>query len=416
MIILKKYFKLHPYVKLVKGKKECALYDTLQGRLYSITLAQYDILNKCTQNLEVNVLANEDRDFLNNLLDKNLGLYYKYKNYIDPRFYGTPHALTDLLKRTTLKRLFIEITNQCNLNCCFCKTDSNLFRKTGCKRWECGSKMLSLEQWKSIIDSAKKLNCRQFIIMGGEPFLELEKLKSIVKYINFDGLSSITIFTNGVLLNNLQIIKFIKENNINLCIQILSNNDTTYNKITGCNFAYKNIRDSIELIKREGIKYGLILLVSRFNEDEVEKICTDFKDSNLRLEFIYPIKNNFYSNRFINQIYDRSKNFLKPTLEIFDNNSQYNNCYKGTLAISCDGTAYPCIMSRKLPLGNVIQIKLHEILNSELYKKYSNLNKGEIKGCKDCSKRYSCLDCRALEMSATGDIHGMKFCNLIEGY
>ncbi len=313
-----------------------------------------------------------------------------------------------------MDNLFIELTNECNLNCEFCNYDNVLYRKTGCKRWESKLSPLRENEWEKIIDEAIKLNCNNFIIIGGEPFFYYDKLKKIVKYINKNENKKITIFTNGVLLNNDEIIKFIRKNNINICLQLLSDNNFTYEKICKVKGIFDVVYSVINKLIENNISHNILFLVNKFNENEVERISCTFKKSNIKFEYIYPIKNDFYSHKYIKQMYDKSKNFIKPSLPLFEKLSNYNCCYKNTLAVSCDGSIYPCIMSRKLYLGNVKDLSLYEVLSTDQAQEYAKLCKEKIDGCSSCNRKYGCLDCRALEMSATGSILGMEFCSFLK--
>lgn len=70
-------------------------------------------------------------------------------------------------------------------------------------------------------------------------------------------------------------------------------------------------------------------------------------------------------------------------------------------------------MSRKLCLGNTQTLKLYEALAKSENLGYSSLCKDKIESGKSCHRRYGCSECRALEMSATGSISGMKFCSFL---
>ncbi|MDR1240678.1 MAG: radical SAM protein [Oscillospiraceae bacterium] len=413
---MKKYFRLHPYVKVIDGIKECALYNLFKGEVFSISKDEYRMLNDCENSIPLDEIENIDYKFISDLKDNGLGLDYETKMFVNKNIYGLPQVVNDVFKRVFLNKLFIEITNECNFNCEFCKNDNILFRKTGCKKWPSYNEKLSIEEWSEIISEAKNLGCKNFVIMGGEPFLKFKKLKEIVSLIihfnNNDDIK-IIVFTNGFLLDDEKILNYIKHNNITLCIQILADNDLTYEKISGNACVFSKVVFPTDKLKKTAVKYDLVILVSKFNENQIENIFKKFKDSNKKLEFIYPIKNKFYSEKYINLIYNRTKNFIKPSLPSFDRFSKYNNCYKNSIAISCDGLMYPCIMSRKLYLGNIRKVKLCEALIKSEDLGYSALCKDKIEGCKLCHKRYGCFDCRALEMSATNNLLGMEFCNLL---
>ena len=225
---------------------------------------------------------------------------------------------------------------------------------------------------------------------------------------------SITIFTNGELLCEDDLINFIKKNNLNLKIQILANSNEAYKTITNKSFVFDKIYNNIKQLNKNSIPYTLELLVAKFNEDIIEDIYSKFNGKKINLEYIYPIKNNFSSIKYRDVMYNKNDYIAKVTNSIFQYTSKFNVCYKGTLAISCDGFVYPCIMSRKLLLGNIYDNKLQDIISMKKYKEYEKLNKDKVEGCNKCSFRYGCFECRALEMEATGKETGIKFCSLIK--
>lgn len=413
---MKKYFRLHPHVRLVDGTKKCAIYNIFKGEVFSISKDKYQVLCDCEKNIPLSEIVNVDYDFISNLIDNGLGLTYDDKVFVNKDIYGYPQSISNIFKQVSLNRLFVEVTNKCNLNCKFCNEDNILFRKTGCKKWSAESDEISLGKWKDIIEEAKGLGCKNFVITGGEPFLEFEKLKEITSYIHNDNFkdNNIVVFTNATLFDD-EKLSYIKQNNMSLCIQILASDNYKYTEISGDTEAFSNVINSVNKIKDNNISYILLLLISRFNENQVEEIIKKFKGSNIKLEFIYPINNEFYSKKYLNLMYNKSKDFIKPSLLSFDKYSKYNNCYKNTLAVSCDGLIYPCIMSRKLCLGSIKDISLYEALIESENKEYPTLCRDKIDDCKTCHKRYGCLDCRALEISATNNIYGMEFCDLIKG-
>lgn len=174
---MKKYFRLHPYVRLVNGTQKCAIYNTFKGEVFSITKDEYKILRDCENNIPLNKIAGVKYDFIYKLIDNGLGLTFDNKVFISKNLYGYPQSINNIFKKVSLNRLFIELTNKCNLNCKFCKEDHVLFRKTGCKKWPSEPDKVPPSKWKDIINEAKMLGCKTFIITGGEPFLEFEKIK-----------------------------------------------------------------------------------------------------------------------------------------------------------------------------------------------------------------------------------------------
>lgn len=101
---------------------------------------------------------------------------------------------------------------------------------------------------------------------------------------------------------------------------------------------------------------------------------------------------------------------IQPT-DIFrySHNVDYNPCLGGTLSIAHDGQVYPCRMLRNHPVGNIRGQNLSEIIKGRL-EKFWKLTKDNIVPCQDCSLKYTCYECRAVEESLTGDITSTFLC------
>ena len=85
------------------------------------------------------------------------------------------------------KRIYIEITNQCNLNCTFCKKNSR------------PAKYLSLEEFTYILEQIKEDTRYIYLHVQGEPLMHplLHQFINIAKEKNFNT----HIDTNGNLIN-----------------------------------------------------------------------------------------------------------------------------------------------------------------------------------------------------------------------
>lgn len=79
----------------------------------------------------------------------------------------------------------------------------------------------------------------------------------------------------------------------------------------------------------------------------------------------------------------------------------YNSCLYKKIGIDRNGNIKNCpLMSESF--GNIYKDSLEKALIQKGFKKYWNLTKDSIEGCKDCEFRYICTDCRAYtEMNHT---------------
>jgi radical SAM additional 4Fe4S-binding domain len=416
-----KIFRLNSFCHIVDGHEKGCIYNLISGDMISIDNNKLNVLLDCEKNIPIDLIPNVDINFINELESLGLGMFYDKPVYIDRLSTDIPDALEVVVPMNyRINSFYIEIENKCNLDCVFCnKNDDTLFRKTGCKRWKISSGILDINNWKNVIDQVSKLSCNQIVFIGGEPLLNFEYLSNLVPYIKEHKISNILLYTNGTLIND-EIIEFIKKYNIHLNIQLLSDNEITYEEITGKKGLENIVYNNICKINSSNINYKLSFLVNKFNENQVDSTLRKYNpiigNKKFELDFLYPIpQNNFYSKKYFNLLYDKKKTFSKIYMESYSYLKKYHPCYANKLAITLDGNLIPCIMSRKLVLGNIRDSNIVSILKDSQFNYLEKLTKDKIAHCKNCAYRYGCFDCRALEMAATGDLCGLEYCDIKPG-
>lgn len=419
---MKEYFRLNSYAYFVEGKENGCIYNLQNGNMIILNKKNSDMLRMCEKNTALQDILDVDYELLDKLQDMDIGLYYDAPVFVDKLAFGVPQQLEPIvLNNYEINTVFIEIENQCNFNCVFCKKDDNkLFRKTGCKQWKVGEKLVSIEEWKNVIKQVAKLSCQHILFIGGEPFLNEHVLKDLCTYAYESGIKNISIYTNGYILDQ-NMIQFLKKYNIELRIQILGYYNRTYEEIMGKENVAETVFRNVKKLSEENIKYRLIYLVCHKNEDEIEvafeKYSRFTQKHQMMTDFIYPIPDNqYYSKKYLDIMYDKKKNLSSASINVyhFCNAKKQHNCYGQQIGITASGDVIPCIMSRNFIMGNVKEKLLGDILSNVDNEYYRKLTKDKIVKCKTCSLRYGCFDCRALEFSATGDIHGMEYCNFVQ--
>lgn len=410
---MKEYFRLFSYCELIREHKNSALYNKITGQIISLTKDKSNMLYLAESNIKLKDIEKCNFEFFNKLEDMGLGTFLNKPVYIDKFKFGLEETMKKYLKiNTEIRNAQIELTTECNLNCVFCKKDDNtLYRKTGCKRWKTSDNKLSVEDWENVIDQLISMSCQEITFISGEPLLEFELLKSLVKLSKNKGIINFTIYTNGILLDDDKI-SFVKENNIKLVIQLPSIDKDVYTFLTG-NGNLDILLKKLAILKENNIDFSILHLITRYNDCELDayNILSQYSNKIVK-EFIYPKPdNNFFSGKIDNYIYNYKNKLLQPNEYIYSYLKENNCCYGQKIGITCDGKVLPCIMSRTLILGNILEKKLYEILDEEYYK-VRNLSKSNIEKCKVCSYRFGCFECRALEISATGEIDGMEYCEL----
>ncbi len=227
-----------------------------------------------------------------------------------------------------MKKIYIEITNNCNLNCDFCIHNE---RK---------AKFMSMEEFKLILSKIKNHTKYIYLHVLGEPLLHPE-INEFINEASKDFYVNIT--TNGYLIKVIENNKNIRQLNISL-------HSATINKES----YLENIFNVVNKLK----KYTFINYRLWTNKDKV--ILDTLKR---KYHFQNPFSNRLDENIFI----DLSSKFTWPDLE---NNisKKKGKCYaiKDHIAILVDGTVVPCCLDAKgvINLGNIFESNLNDILNS----------------------------------------------------
>ncbi len=86
--------------------------------------------------------------------------------------------------------------------------------------------------------------------------------------------------------------------------------------------------------------------------------------------------------------------YFDTNIQLFTESQKHNNCLNKKISIDTNGDIKNC-PSMTTSFGNVQNTTLQEALNKKEFYKYWNINKDQIKVCKDCEFRYICTDCRA---------------------
>jgi len=257
------------------------------------------------------------------------------------------------------KKIYVEITNGCNLNCDFCIKNN---RKV---------EYISIDNFKIILDKLKDYTDYLYFHVLGEPLLHpnINELIDIASE-NF----KINITTNGYLINNIKT-KSIRQLNISLH----SYNDK-YN--ISLNEYLDNIFNKIDILKNTYISLRL-WVKNKYNKEII-----DYINNRYNLYIDYNVENyNINDHIFINNFHE----FIWPDL----NNNYYNEngtCYalKDHIGILVDGTIIPCCLDSRgvINLGNIYIDNLKNILNNKRVVNMLNnfkKNKKCEELCKHCS-------------------------------
>lgn len=270
-------------------------------------------------------------------------------------------------------KIYIEITNICNLNCSFCSKDNRKLEE------------MTPENFETILNKIKDYTKTIYLHVKGEPLLHsrLERILKLTKKYNLN----IRITTNGTLLKEkIHILnKFDNIKQINISLHSENNKLSYFEDI----FYASNILAN---------KIPIIYRIWTLNNYKLDKLSTMIVD---KIISYYKLDKNFKEKvltnnniKIANNIYlDKDNKFTWPD-NIHENHNNYGTCLgtKTHIAILVNGDVVPCCLDSKglLKLGNIFQNNIEDILESNLFKIINHgfkENKLVCNLCKNCNFR-----------------------------
>lgn len=374
------YYHLNESVFVVSGYKYASIYDLLHNSLYQIAQDVVQIINKAILN---NKVSEEDKPIVSYLLEKEILVTKVTPCDIIPKITETYNY------SRSIEFAWIEVTNICNLRCIHCYNE----------KANVGKRVLTLKDFKYIVDEVCDLDIKKVQIIGGEPFTtNKETLYKMMDYLA-QRVESFELFTNGTL-NTKEDLLYIKSHysNAHIATSLHSYIKEEHERVTRTKDSYAksiaNIRNAKDIqipIRYVGTLMGCINI-----GDELEFGPPSRRDF-VRLSGNANLK--LYNDELLKKRIITEKSFnienLKERLDIV----YKENCFSTHLYIGSDMEVYPCPMERRISHGNLRENRLKDILKPSIL----NFSKDNVDGCKDCEYRYLCIDCRP--DSITGNIH-----------
>ena len=260
------------------------------------------------------------------------------------------------------KKIYIEITNDCNLSCSFCIKNKRI------------KKYMSFNDFKTVLNNIENYTKYIYLHVLGEPLMH----PSINEFINYASKRyKVNITTNGYLINNIRENKNIRQ--INISLHSFSDK---YN--ISLDDYINNIFNVVEILKKFTYVSFRLWTNNKYSNKIVDLIN---KKYNVNLD-INNIKNNttITNNVFISI----NEEFIWPD----KNNGYYNEvgtCYalRDHIGILVNGTIIPCCLDSKgdIKLGNIFKDSLNNIIKNDRYQNmlngFKNNKKCELL-CKKC--------------------------------
>lgn len=268
------------------------------------------------------------------------------------------------------KKIYIEITNICNLNCSFCSKDKRVKRS------------LTEEEYRYILNKIKDYTDYIYLHVKGEPLIH----KDIIKFINIAEEYSlkVNLTTNGVLIReniyDLKNCKALKKINFSLHSE---NNKENY---------LEDIFRSVKLLPKD---ITIIYRLWTLNNNNLDKKSTEIVEKmkeyyKLSTEIVDKIKKENNIKISDNIYVDKDNEFEWPNSSANNNSCGYCHALSSHIAILSNGTVVPCCLDSEgiIGFGNIFKNNLNDIINSEKYQKLKKSfqdRKPSEKLCQKCT-------------------------------
>jgi len=295
------------------------------------------------------------------------------------------------------KNLMIEPTNVCNMRCPTCPTGNKTLNRA--------PRMMTYDEFKSIIDQCKGSVKHITLWNYGEPFLNNHLLKMI--HYAVEAKISVCTSTNGQFFDSIEFCSELVESGLNRLIICLDGADqVTIEKFRiGANFdrIVQGIRNLLSAKQNIGVAnphLELQFIVMRHNEHQkflmkqlaydlgvdmyIEKtVGIDANDQNFQEKCRQLLPEDLSASRYYRM--DNGSYNLKRVMKNFC------SWMHTTTVINADGTVVPCcydLYSQHI-MGNVFKEPLTTIWNGEkyqLFRKRIHIDRNSIKICSICSE------------------------------
>ena len=244
---------------------------------------------------------------------------------------------------TSWANLELEITGRCQLQCQHCLTESSPLAGHGA---------LTTGDWFTVIEQAVAVGFRIIQFIGGEPTLRADLPLMVEHALKLS--REVEIYSNLYKVSN-ELWALFQDPRVHLATSYYSDDADQHDAITGRKGSFIRTRANIVKVLSEGItlRVGIVVLSEDQQADEA---------------YADLIAMGVPAGR-INR--DRARGIGRATQQLGLETGPAElcgDCGRGRAAILPNGTLAPCVLGRILPVGNVMDTPLAELLTSDAWK------------------------------------------------
>lgn len=370
----------------VTGAVRSAIYQFDTGNVYSINQEGTKLLSAFFSGAEPSA---EDRAFLSQVSSMT-GLCLD-----DVSDYPFPPC------PPTLNFAWLELTQACNLRC------------VHCYQGECHGEPdqpLSVSEWKRVIAQCAAAGCGSIQFIGGEPSV-CAFLPELISFAHEAGIGGVSIFSNLFSLPE-QLLSVVIDYRVSVNFSLYGASAPVHDRITQIPGSFDRLMAHIKQLQAHSIPLRAHVVMMRENEGEyrhIEEFLHSMGINSIHYDEIRKVYGGTQSPHMLSRstLQLRKPNFRADRAS-FEQSLRTNTCWFGKLAVSTDGSVYPCEFEHQLVYGNVRRMSIADILAGDMVQTYWYLSYAHILPCRDCEYRFACKDCRPLAYAECGSRTGQN--------
>jgi sulfatase maturation enzyme AslB (radical SAM superfamily) len=235
--------------------------------------------------------------------------------------------------------LWLELTNQCNLQCVHCYAESG--PRTG------NRDTLEKQDYISLLDEAYDLGCRRVQFIGGEPTLNHD-LESLIVHAAEKGFDLIEVFTNLTRLTEPLAVLF-KTRRVHVATSVYANVAGIHDRITTVPGSFARTVANLKKLVAAGVPVRAGLIQMEENQHIVDETLAFLRGLGVW-----------------NAGFDGLRKIGRGACSAESDMSELcGQCAGAKLCVGPDGLVSPCIMSKAWSVGSLSETTLSEIVCSE---------------------------------------------------
>ena len=314
--------------------------------------------------------------------------------------------ITGLAKKLIVPiSVLVEVCYTCNEKCIHCCVDEH--KNTG----------LTLKQYEILFDQMVSAGTFFVILTGGDPFTRKDFM-DIVRAARKRRIS-VTIFTNGTLVTQKDILEMAVLYVQDVHVSIYSTDEKIHDSITRVPGSFRKSIATIRSIRAAGIKVRIKCPLMRLNADEIDNLKEMAISLGAKIQFttIITAKNNGDTSTHNLQMSEQQLLATVNDQAIIGSADPFVHSRDELECIPCDaifnggaidpsGNVYPCNQWR-ISGGNILKEDFGKIWkDSKVFNILRGIRLKDLKRCQICELFDYCARCPGLALLEDGDLCG----------